>query len=127
MSNSSLDSDITFQDYLVSEKRTCAGEDMIKNPTRSLTMTKCIEKCKQNDDCMFFFFTVQCQSGQVCSIPITPGNDKIKVCKSENKQRQTKGCCALFRKCDKVGHVNQHGHTCEKGIHLNIIFESYDE
>ena len=124
MVNSSLHSDILFRDYLVSEKRTCASEDMIGNPIRSLTMTKCIDKCKQKDECLFFFFTEQCQSGQVCSKPIAPGNDNTKTCESEIKQRQRKGCCALFRKCDKVGHINQHGHTCEKGIHLEIFFET---
>ena len=106
--------DIKFNDYLVSEKRTCAGEGMIGNPIRSLTMTKCYEKCKENDKCMYFFFTQQCISGQVCNKPISPDNSGKTICKSETKQRQPTGCCALFDKCERSGHVNIRGHTCMK-------------
>ena len=87
---------------------------MIGNPIRSLTMTKCYEKCKENDKCMYFFFTQQCISGQVCNKPISPHDSGKTICKSETKQRQPTGCCALFNKCERSGHVNNRGHTCMK-------------
>ena len=34
-----------------------------------------------------------------------PGNNKT-----------PKGCCALFNLCAQLGRVNNHGHTCVKGI-----------
>ena len=112
--NKSLQADIKFNDYLVGEKRTCAGEGMIGNPIRSLTMAKCYEKCKENDKCMYFFFTKQCMSGQVCNKPISPDDSGKRICKSEAKTRQPTGCCALFNKCERSGHINIRGHTCSK-------------
>ena len=116
-SSASSEVHIKFTDHLTSEKRTCAGEGMIGSPIRSLTMAQCYKKCKNDDRCLYFFFTEQCVSGQFCSKPITSDNSGKPVCKSEKKLNQPTGCCALFNKCKRSGHVNNRGHTCMKGMY----------
>ena len=86
-----------FEDYLVDMKQTCGGEDMIGSPTRDLTMEECFERCNTNAKCKFFFFTDQCIGNKACP-------------------KESKGCCALFGKCNKIVPINKQGHTCTKGM-----------
>lgn len=60
----------SFKPYIEDDKRTCNPRFMIGKPTEgNMNMRKCVKQCDEDNECMFFFYSVDkcCAFFKSCS------------------------------------------------------------